>query len=102
MEKDNHDFQLCQKLVIFDADLAHVLLAQRHNETDYDGVYGFVGGKADNTDVDHLEALRREKTEEIGEQCSVELYYAFSVNHFYRKQDGRAMILPHYLGIYRS
>lgn len=102
MEKDSFDFQLCQKLVIVDEALAHVLLAQRKWEADYDGVYGFIGGKAENTDIDYLEALQREKIEEIGDQCAVELYYAFSVNHFYRKNDGRAMILPHYFGIYRG
>lgn len=89
-------FQYCQKLVIVSKDQTMVLLGRRKSEKDYNGVFSFFGGKMENTDTSILEGLRREKNEEIGSCCWIELYLEFSTNYTFQKQDGNYMIIPHY------
>lgn len=95
-------FQYCQKIVLFNDALDAVLLAKRKGEADYDGVYSFVGGKMENSDTSFVEGLRREKNEEIGLQASVEIYPTLSVNEYYVKNSGQAMVLPHHFAVYRG
>ncbi len=93
-------FQLCQKLVVFSADLSAVLLCRRKDEDDYDGVFSFVGGKMEATDDTLLEALRREKDEEVGEEFKLKVAMVFTANRFFSKKDGAKMILPHYFAMH--
>jgi len=95
-------FQYCQKLVILSKDRTAVLLARRKNEADYDGVYGFIGGKMEVTDESMIAAMAREKVEEIGENAIVRVLPSQSFNVLYRKKDGLSMILPHIAGLYIS
>ena len=54
------------------------------------------------TDKNIIEALRREKNEEVGENCKINVFPAFTTNVFFTKKDGSPMILPHYYAIYDS
>lgn len=93
-------FQLCQKLVIFNEKHDKILLAKRKGEADYDGVYSFIGGKAETEDKDYVDSIVREKNEEIGVTARVQLYPLISYNVFFRKKDGNSMFLPHYYCVY--
>ena len=97
---DQYSFQYCQKLVVFSEDRSSVLLCKRKGEADYDGTYSFIGGKMEISDGSIIEGLKREKDEEIGERCRVDLYSTFSINLFYTKADGNKMILPHYYAVF--
>lgn len=97
---DAFSFQYCQKLVLFSEDWRSVLLARRAGEADYDGTFSFVGGKMETGDASILEALRREKNEEIGESAKVRAYLGATHNLLFRKKDGSAMIIPHILAQY--
>jgi 8-oxo-dGTP pyrophosphatase MutT (NUDIX family) len=98
---ENLNFQYCPKLVVLDDD-DRVLLARRKGEADYDGTYSFVGGKAEVTDGGILEAITREKQEEIGRRALVLVAPYLSFNVYYTKKDGSAMILPHVYARYVS
>ena len=52
------------------------------------------------TDESILAGLKREKDEEVGEKFKVKIFPTMSYNSFFRKKDGNAMILPHYLAVY--
>jgi len=95
-------FQYCQKIIVFSPDLKKILLCKRKGEADYDGIFSFIGGKMETSDENILEWLKREKDEEVGENFKIKIYPTFSTNAFFRKKDGNAMILPHYLSIYES
>lgn len=95
-------FQYCQKIVVLSADKAKVLLCKRRGEADYDGVFSFIGGKMETTDTSILMGLKREKDEEVGADFKIALYPDFSHNILFRKSDGNAMILPHYLAFHKS
>ncbi len=95
-------FQNCQKIVVFNKDLNEVLLAKRKGERDYEGVYSFIGGKMETTDQTLIEGMRREKTEEIGDQCKLLVYPNFNHMTLFKKADGNFMLLPHYLAIFES
>lgn len=97
---DKYCFQNCQKIVLFSNDNSQVLLAKRKSENDYDGVFSFIGGKMEITDIDLIDGMRREKNEEIGENCKILLYPVYSANHYYIKKDGSRMVLPHYYAKY--
>lgn len=93
---DKYSFQNCQKIVVFSADNKEVLLAKRKGENDYDGVFSFIGGKMETSDLSLIEGMRREKGEEIGNNCKIKIYPLFSTNNYFIKKDGNHMILPHY------
>lgn len=95
-------FQYCQKVVVFSKSGKEVLLCKRKGENDYDGVYSFIGGKMENTDRDLIDAVRREKNEEIGQRCTLKLYPLFTINKYFQKKDGNYMILPHYYAEYNN
>jgi len=99
---NNHNFQYCQKIVVFSAGKDKVLLCQRKGEADYDGVYSFIGGKMETTDQSIIAGLKREKDEEVGPDFQVKIYPNFTTNILFQKQDGSSMILPHYLAIHVS
>lgn len=98
---ENLNFQYCPKLVVLDDD-DRVLLARRRGEADYDDTYSFIGGKAEVTDGGILEAIKREKEEEIGRRALVLVAPYLSFNVYYTKKDGSAMILPHMYARYVS
>lgn len=91
-----YDYQYCQKIVLFSEDLKTVLLCRRKGESDYDGVYSFIGGKMEHKDGSFIEGLKREKGEEIGEACEVEVYPLFATHVFFRKKSSDYMVLPHF------
>lgn len=95
-------FQYCQKLVIFSPDKSKILLCKRKWEADYDGVFSFIGWKMETTDESIMAWLKREKDEEVGHSFLVKVYPTFTHNTLFRKKDGNAMILPHYLSIHVS
>lgn len=91
-------FQYCPKIILFSTDRTKILLAKRRGEQDYDGVYGFIGGKSETTDESLLSALKREKDEEIGSSARVEICWRMSCYQvLFRKKDGNAMVLPHHI-----
>ncbi len=98
----NYDFQYCPKLVIYSRDESKILLCKRKGEQDFDGIYSFIGGKMENTDLTIIDGLRREKNEEVGKSFKVKVFPTFSTDIIYRKKDGNIMILPHYYCIYES
>lgn len=89
-------FQYCQKIVIFSKDGTSVLLAKRRGEADYDGVFSFIGGKLESTDGGLVQGLRREKNEEIGSAARIAVVTGISLNEYFIKSNGQAMVLPHY------
>jgi ADP-ribose pyrophosphatase YjhB (NUDIX family) len=89
-------------LVVLSQDKNKVLLCKRKGEADFDGVYSFIGGKMETTDISIVEGLRREKNEEVGTDFKILIYPQFSLNLLFRKKDGNSMILPHYLAIHKS
>ncbi len=93
-------FQYCQKIVVISNDSKSVLLCKRKWEADYDGVFSFIGGKMETTDDGIIAWLKREKDEEVGENFKVKIFPTLSYNTFFRKKDGNAMILPHYLALH--
>lgn len=97
---DKYSFQNCQKIVLFNSDNTQVLLAKRSSEADYDGIYSFIGGKMEKTDVSLIEGIRREKNEEIGTDAKIILYPVYNTLFYYVKKDGSCMILPHYYAKY--
>lgn len=98
--KDTTHFQYCQKLVVINPETDSVLLARRKGEADYDGVYSLIGGKMETTDDSILDAMRREKDEEIGKSTVILVAEDVSYNSLYRKKDGNAMVLPHFYAEY--
>lgn len=100
MEK--FDFQYCQKIVILSADKTKVLLCKRQGEADYDGDFSFPGGKMEIADASIILGMQREKDEELGVNFKIKLLTSYSVNVYFTKNDGSAMILPHYLAIHQS
>lgn len=97
---DTTHFQYCQKLVVIDPAKDSVLLARRKGEADYDGVYSLIGGKMETTDGSILDAIRREKEEEIGKAAVVLIAENLSYNVLFTKKDGNSMILPHFYAEY--
>lgn len=89
-------FQYCQKLVVFSENGSSVLLAKRRGEADYDGVFSFIGGKLESTDGGLIQGLRREKNEEIGSDAKIAVVTSISLNEYFVKSSGQAMVLPHY------
>jgi 8-oxo-dGTP pyrophosphatase MutT (NUDIX family) len=98
----NYLFQYCQKIVLFDETFSRVLLARRKGEADYDGVYSFIGGKLEVSDGGLAAGLKREKDEEIGNKALVTVYTDITKNEYYIKNDGSAMVLPHYIAVYKG
>lgn len=90
-------FQYCQKIVLFSHDWSSVLLAKRKGEQDYNGIYGFIGGKMEHADAGIVTGLQREKNEEVGSSFQVQICPSLSYNIFFVKKDGHHMILPHYV-----
>ncbi|WP_067663437.1 NUDIX hydrolase [Nocardia miyunensis] len=97
---DTTHFQYCQKLVVINPATNSVLLARRKGEADYDGVYSFIGGKMETTDGSILDAIRREKDEEIGKKAEISIAEDVSYNVLFRKNDGNSMVLPHFYAEY--
>jgi 8-oxo-dGTP pyrophosphatase MutT (NUDIX family) len=97
-----YNFQYCQKIVVYSQDEQSVLLCKRKGEADFDGIFSFIGGKMETSDLSILDGLRREKDEEVGSDCKIKIYPDFSTNVLFRKKDGNFMILPHYFAIYES
>ncbi len=93
-------FQYCQKIVVLTEEKDHLLLAKRKGEADYDGTFSFIGGKMETTDTSILEALRREKNEEVGEDFRIRILPTLSLNILFQKKDGSLMIIPHYLAFH--
>ncbi|MEV4238941.1 NUDIX domain-containing protein [Nocardia sp. NPDC049737] len=99
---DTTHFQYCQKLVVIDPATDSVLLARRKGEADYDGVYSLIGGKMETTDGSILDAIRREKEEEIGKAAIIAIAENLSYNVLFKKKDGNSMILPHFYAEYEG
>ncbi|MEU0506827.1 NUDIX hydrolase [Nocardia sp. NPDC005998] len=97
---DTTHFQYCQKLIVIDPATDSILLARRKGEADYDGVYSFIGGKMETTDSTILDAIRREKEEEIGQAATILIAEDLSYNVLFKKKDGNSMILPHFYAEY--
>lgn len=93
-------FEYCQKMVIFRNGDTEVLLARRKGEADYDGVYSFVGGKAETTDGALLAGLEREKNEELGKRFTVKIISSHSWNAYFVKNSGTHMVLPHHYAVF--
>lgn len=94
-------FQYCPKFIMFSEDRQSVLLARRAGEADYDGVFGFIGGKSEVTDGDLVTALRREKDEEIGETARVNVAWRTSCYQvWFTKKSGHSMIIPHHIAVF--
>ena|SRR5215217_4656730 len=89
-------FQYCPKLVVFNQDRSSVLLCKRQGEAEFDEIFSLIGGKMEHGDDSILEALRREKTEEVGEDFKVAVLVDYSLNVFYVKKSGIRMVLPHH------
>ncbi|MFF0490032.1 NUDIX hydrolase [Nocardia sp. NPDC004068] len=100
--RDTTHFQYCQKLVVIDPATDSVLLARRKGEADYDGVYSLIGGKMETIDGSILDAIRREKDEEIGKAAKISVAADLSYNILFRKKDGNSMILPHFYAEYEG
>src|SRR5215211_6230273 len=94
---DIYLFQYCVKLAVLSRDGSKVLLCRRTGEQDYDGVFSLIGGKMEHGDGSIVEALRREKSEEVGAGFRVRVLPRYSVDVYFVKNDGSRMILPHYL-----
>lgn len=101
-DKNKFMFMYCQKIVIFSKDKNEILLAKRKGQEDYEGIFSFIGGKMEITDKNIIESMKREKSEEIGENCKVLVYPNFSTNVEFKRNDGNSMILPHYFAIFKS
>ncbi|WP_024802704.1 NUDIX hydrolase [Nocardia sp. BMG51109] len=99
---DTTQFQYCQKLVVIDPATNSVLLARRKGEADYDGVYSLIGGEMETTDGSILDAIRREKEEEIGKAATLLIAEDLSYNVLFKKKDGNSMILPHFYAEYEG
>ncbi|WP_433755807.1 NUDIX hydrolase [Nocardia sp. CA-135398] len=99
---DKTHFQYCQKLVVIDPATDSVLLARRKGEADYDGVYSLIGGKMETTDGSILDAIRREKEEEIGKAAIIAIAENLSYNILFKKKDGNSMVLPHFYAEYEG
>jgi ADP-ribose pyrophosphatase YjhB (NUDIX family) len=99
---DKFLFQYCQKIVIFSKDEHQILLCKRQGEADYNNTFTFIGGKMETSDDSILAGLKREKDEEVGTAFKVKILPTCSYNVLFRKQDGRSMIVPHYLAFYES
>lgn len=97
---DKYNFQFCQKLVIFSRDGKLVLLCKRVGEADYDGVFGFPGGKMETTDKDFLVGIEREKDEELGKGFKIKVSIEFTYNNLYQKKKGKIMVNAHYYAIH--
>ncbi len=95
-------FNIAKKIVILSTDATKILLCKRQGEADYDGTYAFAGGKMEITDDSILDGLKREKNEELGEGFKIRLLPNYSINALFKKKDGSAMILPHYLSYHVS
>jgi len=96
------NFQYCQKIVVFSKDRQSVLLCKRNGEEELNGIFTFIGGKMEITDSSIVEGVKREKDEEVGEDCQIKLYSNFTFNVLYKKDNGRSMILPHYFAVFES
>jgi len=99
---DKYNFLYCQKIIVYSKDGSSVLLCKRKGEPDFDNTFSFIGGKLEVTDNSIIEGLRREKNEEVGENFKIKIFPTFTMNVFFVKKDGRAMILPHFYSIYES
>jgi len=97
-----YNFQYCPKIIVLSKDRTTVLLCKRKGEADYDGVFSFPGGKMETTDQSIVEGIQREKNEELGEQFKISLLQIFSLNILFRKKDGNAMIVPHYIAFHQG
>lgn len=97
---DKYSFQYCQKIVVFSKDEKQILLARRKGETDYDGVYSFIGGKMEIGDKNIIDGLKREKNEEVGVNFIINIHPFYNTPVYFTKKDGSAMILPHYYAKY--
>lgn len=100
MSSNQYLFQYCQKIVLLNEALDTVLLAKRKGENDFDGVFSFIGGKMEATDGSILAGLRRERDEEVGSACKIQILLTCTNNTYFVKKDGSHMILPHYPAIY--
>jgi 8-oxo-dGTP pyrophosphatase MutT (NUDIX family) len=87
--------EVCLKLALFDAE-GQVLLARRHGEELYDGVFSLIGGKMDGADPDLIASMRREKNEEIGSDARVRVLPTLAVPVHYTKPSGVKQLLLHY------
>lgn len=94
-------FQYCPKFVIFSQDFSKILLCERKWEADFDKTYSFAWWKVENSDHSIWEWMKREKTEELGKDCSIKLYKDISSFEYYVKKDGTHMILPHHICVYQ-
>lgn len=95
-------FQYCPKLAVFSMDCSSVLLCRRQEETYYNGTFGFIGGKMEHKDQTVMDALKREKTEEVGESFRVRVLPYCNISVFFTKTDGTRVILPYYYAMYVS
>ncbi len=103
MQEPNLFFHYCPKIIVFSKNKKSILLARRAGEADYDGVFGFIGGKTETTDGGLLQGLQREKNEEIGKEARLKICYMMSCYQgWYTKKNGNSMVLPHHIAIYQG
>jgi len=99
---EQYNFQYCPKIIIFSKDKSKVLLCKRKGENDYDGTFGFPGGKMETTDNSIIEGLAREKNEELSPSFKIKILKTFTNNILFKKKNGKSMILPYYLAIHEN
>lgn len=99
--------QVCPKLAVISSggtgrrDIK-VLLCRRTGETDYNDTWSLIGGKVEVGDDDLLDAIERERDEEVGSRFTIAVHVALAVPVLWRKGDGTPMVLPHYLAVHRK
>jgi len=93
---------LCQKICLYDKKTKSILLCKRQGEEDFDEVFSFPGGKMDDADETMVDGIKRELEEELGSEVEYELQMDFSINREFTRKDGKYMVLPHYLAIYKG
>ena len=49
-----------------------------------------------------IEAIKREKDEEVGSEFKVKIFPTYSTNAFFVKKDGSRMVLPHYYAVHEE
>jgi len=101
--KEKYHFINCQKIVVFNKEKTKVLLAKRSEEDYYNGVYTFIGGKMEITDLSLLEGLKREKNEEVGKQFKIRINPKIVHMVLFGELEGKKgvpMVLPHYYSEY--
>lgn len=93
-------YQYCIKFVIFNIECNKILLCKRKWENDFNNTYSFAGWKLENSDKDIWIWASREKTEELWNNCRIEVYKELAISQYYIKNNWVHMILSHHFCIF--